>query len=89
MYSILSDINIEAELERYKLIREIIKPCVKDTTLFLYNLLQLSNKFVIVEGANAAMLDISFGTYPYVTASISTIGGVCRYIYNIYIYSIK
>ena len=34
-------------------------------------------KRVLVEGANAAMLDIDFGTYPYVTSSNCSIGGVC------------
>ena len=34
-------------------------------------------KKVLVEGANAAMLDIDFGTYPYVTSSNCTVGGVC------------
>lgn len=32
---------------------------------------------MLVEGANAAMLDIDFGTYPYVTSSNCSIGGVC------------
>jgi adenylosuccinate synthase len=32
---------------------------------------------VLVEGANAALLDIDFGTYPFVTSSSTTIGGVC------------
>merc|ERR1711997_450773 len=31
---------------------------------------------ILVEGANASMLDIDFGTYPYVTSSNCTIGGV-------------
>lgn len=31
----------------------------------------------MAEGANAAMLDIDFGTYPYVTSSNTTVGGVC------------
>ena len=35
------------------------------------------NKKVLVEGANALMLDIDFGTYPFVTSSSTTIGGVC------------
>lgn len=35
-----------------------------------------SGKTVLVEGANAAMLDIDFGTYPYVTSSNCSIGGV-------------
>ena len=36
-----------------------------------------AGKKVLVEGANAAMLDIDFGTYPYVTSSNCSIGGVC------------
>merc|ERR1719313_3331784 len=32
---------------------------------------------VLVEGANAALLDIDFGTYPFVTSSSTTVGGVC------------
>lgn len=36
-----------------------------------------TGKRVLVEGANALMLDIDFGTYPFVTSSSTTIGGVC------------
>ena len=32
---------------------------------------------IIAEGANACMLDIDFGTFPFVTSSNTTIGGVC------------
>lgn len=32
---------------------------------------------MLVEGANALMLDIDYGTYPYVTSSSTSIGGVC------------
>lgn len=35
-------------------------------------------KTVIVEGAQAAMLDIDFGTYPFVTSSSPTAAGVCQ-----------
>lgn len=73
----LSEINIESQLEYYKEIREKFKPCIKDTTLLLNNLFKTPNKFIIMEGANAAMLDIDFGTYPYVTSSNCSIGGVC------------
>ena len=34
-------------------------------------------KKILVEGANAPMLDIDFGTYPYVTSSSASIGGIC------------
>ena len=32
---------------------------------------------ILVEGANAGMIDIDFGIYPYVTSSNCSIGGVC------------
>lgn len=32
---------------------------------------------MLVEGANALMLDIDYGTYPFVTSSSTSIGGVC------------
>ena len=35
------------------------------------------NKLVLFEGAQALMLDIDYGTYPYVTSSSPTTGGVC------------
>lgn len=47
-----------------------------DTVEFLDTQLR-TNKRVLVEGANAAMLDIDFGTYPFVTSSNCSIGGVC------------
>ena len=36
-----------------------------------------TNKRILVEGANALMLDIDYGTYPYVTSSSTTVGGIC------------
>lgn len=77
MYANLSDIDIEAELARYRDIRELIKPCVKDVAFFLSKAFKEENKNIIIEGANAAMLDTDFGTYPYVTSSVCTIGGIC------------
>ena len=34
-------------------------------------------KRVLAEGANGALLDIDHGTYPYVTSSNTTSGGIC------------
>lgn len=47
-----------------------------DSTDYLHDALK-SNKRIIAEGANAVMLDTDHGTYPYVTSSSTTIGGVC------------
>ena len=35
-----------------------------------------SKKKILIEGANALMLDLDFGTYPFVTSSNTTVGGV-------------
>ena len=37
----------------------------------------ITHKRILCEGANAIMLDLDFGTYPYVTSSPTSIGGVC------------
>lgn len=66
---------METELERYKEYAVKVRPFVKDTVCFLHTALR-HGKSILVEGANAAMLDIDFGTYPYVTSSNCSIGGV-------------
>ncbi|KAI8130792.1 hypothetical protein FF38_12568 [Lucilia cuprina] len=68
-------VDVDAELLRYKDYAEKLRPYVKDTICFLHTALR-QGKTILVEGANAAMLDIDFGTYPYVTSSNCSIGGV-------------
>jgi len=82
--------DIEAEIAQYREYRKILKPYVIDTVEFIHEAL-VEKKKILVEGANALMLDIDFGTYPYVTSSSTSIGGLCtglgippRYIENIY-----
>ncbi|KAF9405999.1 hypothetical protein HW555_013476 [Spodoptera exigua] len=70
------EVDIDAELARYREYAEKIRPMVRDTVSYLHKAIGEGKK-VLVEGANAAMLDIDFGTYPYVTSSNCSIGGVC------------
>ncbi|XP_043252306.1 adenylosuccinate synthetase [Colletes gigas] len=70
------EVDVKAELQQYKEYAERIRPLVKETVQYLHQSLREGKK-VLVEGANAAMLDIDFGTYPYVTSSNCSIGGVC------------
>jgi adenylosuccinate synthase len=53
-----------------------LKPFIKNTTLLINNLID-KNKKVLFEGAQATLLDIDHGTYPYVTSSNATVGGIC------------
>ena len=50
---------------------------IVDSIDYLGNVLKDSKKRIIAEGANATMLDIDFGTYPFITSSSTTVGGVC------------
>jgi len=68
--------DTEGEIQRYKALSERLRPYVVDGVTFIHNAL-LNNKRVLVEGANALMLDLDFGTYPFVTSSNTSIGGVC------------
>lgn len=47
-----------------------------DSSLIVNNSIDKRKK-VLFEGAQGALLDIDHGTYPYVTSSNATIGGVC------------
>lgn len=54
---------------------EQLKPYVCDTITYLHKALE-GDKKVVVEGAQATLLDIDFGSYPFVTSSNPTIGGI-------------
>src|SRR4051812_20329132 len=55
---------------------ERMRPWVTDVSLFLANA-SASGRPIMFEGAQGTLLDIDHGTYPFVTSSNSTIGGVC------------
>lgn len=48
---------------------------ITDTGLYINQSLD-SGKRILCEGANALMLDLDFGTYPYVTSSSTGVAGV-------------
>jgi len=68
--------DTEAEIVRYKDLAEKLKPFIIDSVSYIHKALA-EKKRILVEGANALMLDLDFGTYPFVTSSSTTIGGVC------------
>ncbi len=55
-------------------IREKLKPYIVEDAAFISKLIK-SGKKILLEGAQGTLLDIDFGTYPYVTSSNPTIGG--------------
>lgn len=62
-------------IEEYTEYAKVIAPFVCDTVNFLQDSVK-QNKRIICEGSQAALLDIDLGTYPYVTSSDTTIGGI-------------
>lgn len=70
------ELNFEEVYEKYMGYRDKIKDYVADTTVVLYDEIK-SGKKVLFEGAQGMLLDIDFGTYPYVTSSHPIAGGVC------------
>ncbi len=70
------ELDPQAEFDRLMSAREVIKPLLTDTRKYLYDAI-ISGSKVLFEGAQAHHLDIDHGTYPFVTSSSISIGGVC------------
>jgi adenylosuccinate synthase len=69
--------DIEKELKLYKdVYAPRLAPMIIDNVSYLHKAIR-ENKSILLEGANAVMLDIDFGTYPYVTSSNPSVGGAC------------
>ncbi len=69
------EIDIEKEFELIKSVAEKIKPMVCDVRKFLTDSITAGKK-ILFEGAQGHHLDIDHGTYPFVTSSNVSIGGV-------------
>jgi adenylosuccinate synthase len=72
---LLKDYNVEEEITRFKRYREDLRPFVIDAIPLIQSAQQSSTP-LLIEGANALMLDLDHGTYPYVTSSNTGIGGI-------------
>ena len=66
----------DAELKALFKFRNLLRDVVIDDGANYLGQLQEKGKIILVEGANALLLDIDFGTYPFVTSSSCCIGGV-------------
>ena len=69
-------VEIDAVVEELLGYVERMRPMVADTSLLLNRALD-DGKTVLFEGAQATMLDVDHGTYPFVTSSSPIAGGVC------------
>jgi adenylosuccinate synthase len=69
-------IEIDGVVEELLSYAERLRPMVRDTSLMLNQALD-QGQTVLFEGAQATMLDVDHGTYPFVTSSSPVAGGVC------------
>ena len=69
-------IDAAAVAAEYLAYGEQIRPYVADTGLILNKALD-NDEVVLLEGAQATLLDVDHGTYPFVTSSSPTAGGAC------------
>ncbi|KAL6534620.1 hypothetical protein OROGR_013295 [Orobanche gracilis] len=67
---------LREEVERYKRFAERLEPFITDTVHFMNDAISQKQN-ILVEGSQATMLDIDFGTYPFVTSSSPSAGGIC------------
>jgi adenylosuccinate synthase len=68
--------DVDAVLEEYLAYAERLRPYIADTLLELNKALE-RHETVLLEGAQATLLDLDHGTYPFVTSSNPTAGGAC------------
>lgn len=69
------ELNYEEVYKEYSGYAKKLKKYVTDTTTMLHQAIK-NNENILCEGAQATLLDIDFGSYPFVTSSNPTIGGV-------------
>jgi adenylosuccinate synthase len=69
-------LDLDQILADYKAFGQRLAPYVDDVSLLTYNAIK-EGKNVLLEGAQATLLDLDFGTYPYVTSSHPVSGGFC------------
>lgn len=68
--------SYEEMLATYESYAEQLRPYVADASVLVYEACKADKK-VLFEGAQGTLLDLDFGTYPYVTSSHPVSGGVC------------
>jgi adenylosuccinate synthase len=69
-------LDVDEMVELYRPLAKTLAPYVTDTVA-LVNAAAAAGKSILLEGAQGTMLDIDFGTYPFVTSSNCTAGGAC------------
>ncbi len=70
------ELSVDQIIKEYLEFDDAIDQYITDVPSFLDKALN-QDKSILLEGAQGTMLDVDFGTYPYVTSSNPTSGGAC------------
>ena len=73
--SVGASVDFDEVYAQYTEYANILKPYVCDTISLIHKYIR-EDKMIVCEGAQATLLDIDFGSYPFVTSSNPTIGGI-------------
>ncbi len=71
-------IDIDLELKNLADARKMLLPCVMPSLPELMQHFYEEKKTILIEGAQATLLDLDHGTYPYVTSSFTTSAGALQ-----------
>ncbi len=69
-------LSLEEIYDNYCHYGQLLAPFIRETDLMVEQALE-KGEVILLEGAQGTMLDIDFGTYPYVTSTSSMAGGAC------------
>ncbi|GFZ14340.1 adenylosuccinate synthase [Actinidia rufa] len=75
-FQVSSPDMLREEVENYKQFAERLEPFIADTVQVMHESIAQKKKN-LVEGGQATMLDIDFGTFAFVTSSSPSAGGIC------------
>jgi adenylosuccinate synthase len=79
---VAGSLNLKIEQDKVALLKTLLgygnmyRPYICDTSVLVNDAIKAGKK-VMFEGAQGTMLDIDYGTYPYVTSSNCTSAGIC------------
>ncbi|KAI0509270.1 adenylosuccinate synthetase [Xylaria bambusicola] len=73
-YGDLLEYDVEAEIQKFVNLREKLRPYIIDAVEYM-KVAQEQKRSILVEGSQALMLDLDYGSYPFVTSSNCSIGG--------------
>jgi adenylosuccinate synthase len=74
-FGVTQELSLEQHLEELALIRERVIPFMGDVSLTISRAIRAEER-IVFEGAQGCLLDVAFGTVPFVTSSHTTAGGI-------------